>query len=117
MVGCQKALQNGRYTFRHNAVWMVIVHEMQVMINQVKKEVRKVGTDSAFFFVKEEEQFKTSSRKYNKLRILQKAKDWVMEVDVDQQLRLEETVCISTKRPDIVIYSLKLRKPILIELL
>ena len=42
LAGCQKALQIERYTFRHNAVLTVIVHEMQVMINQVKKEVRKV---------------------------------------------------------------------------
>ena len=35
LAGCQKPLQSGRYTFRHNAVLRVIVHEMQVMINQV----------------------------------------------------------------------------------
>ena len=39
-----------------------------------------------------------------------------MEVDVDQQLGFPEAICISTQRPDIVIYSLKLRKIILIEL-
>ena len=48
--------------------------------------------------------------------ILHDAKDWVMQVDVDQQLRFQEAICISTKRPDIVIYSLKLRKAISIEL-
>ena len=42
LAGCQNALQSGRYIFRHNAVLRVIAHEMQVMINQVKKEVRKV---------------------------------------------------------------------------
>ena len=56
------------------------------------------------------------SRKYSKLGILHEAKDWVMEVDVDQQLRFSEAICISTLRQDIVIYSLKLRKVILIEL-
>ena len=39
-----------------------------------------------------------------------------MEVDVDQQLRFPEAICISTQRQDIVIYSLKLRKVILIKL-
>ena len=40
-----------------------------------------------------------------------------MEVDVDQQLQFPEAICISTQRPDIVIiYSLKLRKVILVEL-
>ena len=33
-------------TFHYNAVLRVIAHEMQVMINQVKKEVRKVHKDS-----------------------------------------------------------------------
>ena len=51
-----------------------------------------------------------SSRKYNKRGNLHEAKDWVMEVDVDQQLQFPEAVCISIQRPDIVIYSLKLRK-------
>ena len=45
LAGCQKALQSGGYTFRHNAVLRVIAHEMQVMLNQVKKEVRKVCKD------------------------------------------------------------------------
>ena len=58
-----------------------------------------------------------SSRKYSKLGKLHEAKDWVMEVDVDQQLRFSEAICISTLRQDIVIYSLKLRKVILIRCL
>ena len=33
LAGCQKALQCERYTFCHNAVLRVTVHEMQVMIN------------------------------------------------------------------------------------
>ena len=53
------------------------------MINQVKKEVRKACKDNIITFVKEGEQCKTLSRKY-KLGILHEAKDWVMEVDVDQ---------------------------------
>ena len=56
------------------------------------------------------------SKKYNKSGVLHEAKDCMMEVNVDQQLRLPEAICISTWRPDIVIYSLKLKKVILIEL-
>ena len=116
LAGCQKALQSGRYPFGHNAVLRVIVHEMQVMANQAKKEVRKVCKDSIITSVTEGEQCKTLSKKYNKSGILHEPKDWVMEIDIDQQLRFTEAICISTKRPDIVIYSLKLRKVILIEL-
>ena len=115
LAGCQKALQSGIYTFRHTAVLRVIAHEMLVMINQVKKEVRKVCKDSIITFVNEVEQRKTLSKKY-KSGILHEPKDWVMEVDADQQLRFPEAICISTQRPDIAIYSLKLRKVILIEL-
>ena len=64
----------------------MIAHEIQVMINQVKKEVRKVCKDSIITLVKEGEQRKTPSRTYDKSGILHEAKDWVMEVDVDQQL-------------------------------
>ena len=81
LAGFQKALQSGRYTFRHTAVLRVIAHEMQVMINQVKKEVRKVCKDSTIAFFKEADQSKTSLRKYNKSGSLHQAKDWVMEVD------------------------------------
>ena len=44
------------------------------------------------------------SKKYDKLGILHEAQDWVMEVDIDQGLRFPKAVCISTQRPDIVIY-------------
>ena len=64
----------------------MIAHEIQVMINQVKKEVKKICKNRIIIFVKEGEQRKTPSRKYNKSGILHEAKDWVMEVDVDQQL-------------------------------
>ena len=36
------------------------------------------------------------SRKYNKSGILHEAKDWVMKIDVDQQLRFPQDICIST---------------------
>ena len=65
----------------------MIAHEIKVMINQVKKEVRKVCKDSIITFVNEGEQGKTLSWKYNKSGILHEAKHWVMEVDVDQQLQ------------------------------
>ena len=39
-----------------------------------------------------------------------------MEVHVDQQLQFPDIIWISTQRPDIIIYSLMLRKIILIEL-
>ena len=89
---------------------------MQVVINQVKKEVREVCKNSIITFANEGDPGKRSSRKYNKSGILLEAKDWVMEVDVDQQLQFLEVICISAQRPDRVIYSLKLRKVILIEL-
>ena len=63
----------------------MIAHEMQVMINQVKREVTKVSKDSITTFVKEGEQCKTSSRKYNKSGIIPEIKHWVMEVDINQQ--------------------------------
>ena len=80
-----------------------------------ERKVRKVCKDSIISFVKESEQHKTSSRKYNKSGILHETEDLVIEADIDQQLRFPEAICISTLRPDIVIYSLKLRKIILIE--
>ena len=76
LTGCQKALQSGIYTFLHNTILVVIRHHMQVMINQVQKEIRKVGNDGTIIFMKEGvEPRKTSWRKYDKLGILHEAKD------------------------------------------
>ena len=105
LAGCQ-----WRYTFYNYAVLKGIVHEAQVMINQVNKEVGKVDKDSTFIFVEEKKQRKVSLSKYDKLGTLHEAKDWVMGVDVDQQLRFQEAVCLSIQRPDIIIYLLKLIK-------
>ena len=44
LAGCQKALQCGRYTFRHNSVLRVTAYEMQVMIiiGVIQRERKKV---------------------------------------------------------------------------
>ena len=39
-----------------------------------------------------------------------------METDLDQQLLFPEIICSSTQRPDIVIYSIKLKKVVVVEL-
>ena len=41
LAGCQKALQSGKYTLRHNAVLSVIAPKMQVMINKSRKKLEK----------------------------------------------------------------------------
>ena len=116
LAGCQKALQSGRYTYRHNAVLRVIAYEIQAFINKVKKEEQKVAKDRILNFAKEGEQCKRSTKKVDKLGILHEAKDWVMETDLDQQLRFPEIICSSTQSTDIVIYSVKLKKVVVVEL-
>ena len=116
LAGRQKALQNGRYTYCHNAVLRVIAHEIQVFINKVKKEEQKVAKDRILNFVKEGEQCKRVTKEVDKLGILHEAKDWVMGTDLDQQLLFPEIICSSTQRPDIVIYSVKLKKVVVVEL-
>ena len=44
--------------------------------------------DSIIILVIEGKKHKTPSRKYNKLGMLHEAKDWVTDVDVDQQTKL-----------------------------
>ena len=45
--------------------------------------------------------------KIDKLGILHEAKDWVIDVDVVQQLQFPEAVCTSIQRQEIVICLLK----------
>lgn len=53
------------------------------MLNQVKNEVRKVCKDSTVTFVKESEQCKSLSRKYDKSGVFHETKDRLIEVYVD----------------------------------
>lgn len=61
----------------------MVAHEVQVMLNQVKNEVRKVCKDSTVTFVKESEQCKSLSRKYDKSGVFHETKDRLIEVYVD----------------------------------
>ena len=62
------------------------------LLSAEKKEARKVGKDRTIIYVKEGEQPKTLTRKSDKIGVLYEAKDWVMKVDVNQQLRFLKAV-------------------------
>ena len=48
--------------------------------------------------------------------ILSETKNWCLLVDLDKQLKFPSEICETSRRPDIVIYSLEIKTVILVEL-
>ena len=110
--GCNVSLKQGRYTYRHNKVLRVLAHHIQSFINTnkvVSSGIKRIH------FVKEG--VKEKKGRKPDLGILHKAKDFVLDVDLDKQLRFPEHIARDVlKRPDMVLYSNSLHLVILIEL-
>ena len=110
--GCRVSLHQGRFMYRHNKVLRVLAHHIQGFLNTnkvVSSGIKKIH------FVKGGAKEK-KGRKPD-LGILHKAKDFVLNVDLDKQLRFPEHIATDVlARPDIVIYSNTLRLVLLIEL-
>ena len=113
--GCQVALAQGRYTYRHNAVLRKIAHGCQQVINKVKNSNEKKQKAGGIKFVKEGQQVDQKA-KMKATGILQEAKDWSMEVDLENKLKFPEDIVKSNLRPDIVMKSSKENILVLIEL-
>ena len=119
--GCKTMLAQGRYTYRHNNVLRVIAHGIESFFN----------TNTTFFsgntqirFIKEtrpdqKPENKTSAKikAAPVIGILHKAKDWVLDVDLENKLVFPPRIVADvTLRPDMVLFSESTRVVVLIEL-
>lgn len=109
--GCKTALQQGRYRWRHDKV-------LQTLADILETERRKKRPDlrhekPAIQFVKAGEKAQTTASSQGGL--LSGASTWEMRVDLNKRLVFPDVVHTNL-RPDIVLWSVKGKKIILIEL-
>ena len=107
--GCSVALQQGRYTWRHDKVLNQIQGQVAYHINKrVNNPKRSISQQrSEVPFVKAGVRGKDlPKRQYQSgMGILTEARDWVLLADVNGQLKFPSMVATTRLRPDLIIYS------------
>ena len=110
LAGCQTALAQGRYRWRHDKVLRV----MADIFEQARRRPRPLKPQAPTVqFVRAGEH--ASSAKRARTNILQGAQGWEMSADLGKKLVFPPVVQ-TTLRPDIVIWSEQAKKIILVEL-
>ncbi|MGY8822251.1 MAG: reverse transcriptase domain-containing protein, partial [Pseudomonadales bacterium] len=115
--GCHFSLDNGRYTFRHDSVLKEIVLTLKEFLvskgPSVKSKIHKVK------FVRPGHQQSLKLKTTPNTEILHLSSDWVLIDDLEEKLVFPKHIVKTSdikQRPDIVLYSDKLRRVILLEL-
>ena len=112
---CGVALEQGRYTWRHNEVLRPLHHFIGLRARAVKKPA--VAKPRVMVFVKEGEARRQPSERKKTPALLDAACDWHITVDLPEfSYRFPVSVAVTGKRPDLVLWSVSLKLIILIEL-
>ena len=110
--GCSFALNNGRYTFRHDTVLEAVLEALE---SQIKSKKSSKTPPKNIKFVREGQIGKRISKSYQGL--LDLAKDWVILADIGEtKLTFPLFITITLERPDIICYSLSVKHLLSIEL-
>ena len=111
--GCKVALSQGRYKWRHDKVLRELAAAVQEQI--VRNRDKEEETNRKINFIKAGE--KTKEKKtMQSTSILSSAKDWKMTVDLDERLKIPESVAVTDLRPDMIIVSRETKQMAIIEL-
>ena len=112
LAGCQVALSQGRYKWRHDQV----LKELAKSIDQRLTE--NLNTNESLSrkiqFVKEGEKGNKEETSYGSY--LSPAKDWKMKVDLEGRLQIPKDIVVTNLRPDITLISSKTKQFGMIEL-
>ena len=111
--GCYFSLEKGRYTYRHDLVLTELVADIENFLEKKGNSTPKII--NTIKFVKEGTHIKSKPLK-SYTGILHLSNDWVLLSDLNVTLIFPEFIAITSLRPDIVIYSKKPKRVILIEL-
>ena len=109
---CNTAFGQGRYTWRHNCILRVLADGIQSFMNTNK--VVSQGIKRVHFVVEGKGKEK-KSRKPN-FGFLHKSNDFKLHMDLDKRLKYPSHIADTEERPDIVLYSDKLKLVLHIEL-
>ncbi len=112
---CNVALKQKRYTWRHDSVNLHLLKALtELTISMNGKSVQ--APSNIISFVQAGEKCKKCKSRTRK-SLLEGTNDWKIGADFDhKQFSFPPEICSTDSRPDIVIWSLRLRKVILIEL-
>ena len=110
---CKVALQQGRYTFRHDTVSHQVIEALQTFISNIKEGV-PISAKSSIMFVKKGA--KLPRKRTPPVGILHCVSDWVLLAGLNSYYCFPVHIAFTQLRPDITIFPNSLRKVILIEL-
>jgi hypothetical protein len=121
LVNCPFALNQGRYTWRHDSVLLDIERALMNLVPSFNSrkvscfgEIAKKEFKSSFVRAGEK---KASSGEKHRPQLLDYANDWKIQVDFeDRKLVFPPIICSTNLRPDAVLWSCLSRTVILLEL-
>ena len=110
---CQIALSQGRFTYRHDLVLNELLKSVKLFIGSLPSN--KIVKKSKYIsFVKAGQHVSTKKPKHT--GVLHLSDDWIVIADISSDFVFPIHIALTSLRPDLVIYSNKLKRVILIEL-
>ena len=122
LVNCPFALNQGRYTWRHDSVLQDIERALQNLIPTFNAKTPTIFAEVAkkdfkSCFVRAGQRKKPLNKSQERRCLLDFANDWKLQVDFkDRKLVFPPAICSTDLRPDAVIWSALSRTVILLEL-
>jgi hypothetical protein len=119
--GCRVALTQMRYTWRHDSVLITLQDDLQRRVDEHNASPCKVVTRSIKFRSRKDpipkRSTKSCSVRNSDFSILGVGSDWVLQIDyTDNQVPFPVHICVTNRRPDIVLHSASMKTVIIIEL-
>ena len=113
LTGCENALRS--YTWRHNEV-LGIFSEFSKTSCETANKALNIVKNRAIQFVKEGNISKIARENTRKPSLLTGYTDWHVTTDLKHNFIFTNEIALTTKRPDIVIWSVKAKNVFVIEL-
>lgn len=114
---CPHALSEGRYTWRHDSVLSHLKPILQELINKANSiSVADKIPPIQVNFVKAGNCEPTSKLNTKRTTLLSNTNDWKLLIDLDQKILYPPEIYATSQRPDIVIWSNKIKSVLNIEL-
>ena len=107
LTGCEYALRS--YTWRHNEVLENFAEVSKTCYETINKSLNIIN-NRAIQFVKEGNISKIGRENMHKPSLLEGCTDWHIETDLKHDFIFRTEIALTTKRPDIVIWSVKKQK-------
>jgi len=113
---CTLALEQGRYSWRHDSVLNTLQPELLKHI-ETWNESKEVKVSKKIFVQAGDRKAKTKANANTPDHLLLRSHDWKLQIDYrDNPVIFPAEICPSSLRPDILIWSIHSRFVILIEL-